>query len=47
MNALTQQDVPVVIEGDGVEVRVEEIGGGMWSRPGDRKRAGTTKAQVC
>jgi hypothetical protein len=29
MNAVSQQDVPVVIEGDGVEVRVQEIGGGM------------------
>jgi hypothetical protein len=27
--AVTQQDVPVIIEGDGVEVRVQEIGGGM------------------
>jgi len=29
MYAVTQQDVPVLIEGDGVEVRVQEIGGGM------------------
>lgn len=29
MHALTRQDVPVVIEGDGVEVRLSEIGGGM------------------
>jgi len=29
MEAVTQQDLPIVIEGDGVEVRVREIGGGM------------------
>ena len=29
MKAVARQDVPVVIEGDGVEVRVQEIGGGM------------------
>ena len=29
MQALTRQDVPVVIEGNGVEVRLQEIGGGM------------------
>lgn len=29
MIAYTKQDVPVVIEGDGVEVRLREIGGGM------------------
>jgi hypothetical protein len=29
MEAVVRQDVPVVIEGDGVEVRVQEIGGGM------------------
>lgn len=28
MKAVTQQEVPVVISGDGVEVRVLEIGGG-------------------
>jgi hypothetical protein len=29
MEGFTRQDVPVVIEGDGVEVRLREIGGGM------------------
>ena len=29
MKAVLRQDVPVVIEGDGVEVRLQEIGGGM------------------
>lgn len=29
MHALARQDVPVVIEGGGVEVRLQEIGGGM------------------
>ena len=29
MKAVTQDEVPVVIEGDGVEVRLQEIGGGM------------------
>ena len=29
MNAVVQDEVPVVIAGDGVEVRVGEIGGGM------------------
>jgi hypothetical protein len=29
MEAVLRQDVPVVIEGDGVEVRLQEIGGGM------------------
>ncbi len=29
MHALTRTDVPVVIEGGGVEVRLAEIGGGM------------------
>lgn len=29
MRALSRSDVPVVIEGDGVEVRLAEIGGGM------------------
>jgi hypothetical protein len=29
MKALTRQEVPVVIEGDGLEVRLKEIGGGM------------------
>jgi hypothetical protein len=31
MNAVSQHEVPVVISGDGVEVRVQEIGGGMSS----------------
>lgn len=29
MKALSRQEVPVVIEGDGLEVRLQEIGGGM------------------
>ena len=29
MKAVLRQDVPMVIEGDGVEVRLQEIGGGM------------------
>ena len=29
MKAVARQDVPVVIEGDGVEVRLLEMGGGM------------------
>jgi hypothetical protein len=29
MKALTRGEVPVVIEGNGVEVRLQEIGGGM------------------
>jgi hypothetical protein len=29
MGAVTRQDLPIVVEGDGVEVRVQEIGGGM------------------
>lgn len=29
MKALSRTDVPVVIEGDGVEVRLAEIGGGL------------------
>ena len=29
MQAVTRNDVPVVIDGDGVEVRLQEIGGGM------------------
>jgi hypothetical protein len=29
MKAVSRQDVPVVIEGNGVEVRLQEIGGGM------------------
>jgi hypothetical protein len=29
MKAFSQHEVPVVISGDGVEVRVQEIGGGM------------------
>lgn len=29
MKALSRQEVPVVIEGDGLEVRLREIGGGM------------------
>ena len=29
MQAVTRAEVPVVIEGDGVEVRLQEIGGGM------------------
>lgn len=29
MKATTRQDAPVEIEGDGVEIRVQELGGGM------------------
>ncbi|HEU0104386.1 MAG TPA: hypothetical protein VFR07_18915 [Mycobacteriales bacterium] len=29
MKSLVREDVPVVIEGNGVEVRLQEIGGGM------------------
>ena len=29
MHALAREDVPVVLEGNGVEVRLQEIGGGM------------------
>jgi hypothetical protein len=29
MKALARNDAPIVIEGDGVEVRLEQIGGGM------------------
>ena len=29
MHAVARQDVPIVIEGNGVEVRLQEIGGGM------------------
>jgi hypothetical protein len=29
MKAVSRQNVPIVIEGDGVEVRLQEIGGGM------------------
>lgn len=29
MHAVARQDVPVVIQGNGVEVRLQEIGGGM------------------
>jgi hypothetical protein len=29
VHALARQDVPIVIEGDGVEVRLQPIGGGM------------------
>lgn len=29
MTAISRQNTPVVIEGDGVEVRVQEMGGGM------------------
>jgi hypothetical protein len=29
MNATTQAQAPIAIEGDGVEIRVDEIGGGM------------------
>lgn len=29
MQALSRSEVPIVIEGDGVEVRLREIGGGM------------------
>jgi hypothetical protein len=29
MQGIARQDVPIVIEGDGIEVRLQEIGGGM------------------
>lgn len=29
MKAVSRNDIPIVIDGDGVEVRLQEIGGGM------------------
>lgn len=46
MRALSKQDVPVVIEGDGVELRLREIGGGM-SASFIRLPAGTDMGPAC